>query len=79
MNRKVIVYTTPTCGYCQQTKRFLAENGVEYQEVDVSNDEGAALEVVRRTNQYSVPVIEIDGTLIVGFDRARLERLLKTA
>ena len=76
MTREVIIYTTPTCGYCRQAKRFLQEQGVQYKEVDVSTDQEAAEDVVRRTNQYSVPVIEVGGALVIGFDRSRLEKLL---
>lgn len=76
MDRQVTVYTTPTCGYCRQVKLFLTENGVEYKEVDVSTDDAAAEDIVRRTNQYSVPVVDVDGTLVVGFDGPRLKVLL---
>lgn len=79
MVQGVTVYTTPTCGYCRQAKSFLAEHGVQYDEVDVSTDEAAALDLVLRTGQFGVPVIDIGGTLIVGFDREKLEKLLQTA
>lgn len=76
MSQQVTVYTTPTCGYCHQAKRFLAEHGVDFREVDVSIDEAAAIELVRRTGQYGVPVIDVGGALVVGFNRSRLEQLL---
>jgi len=79
MAKQVTVYTTPTCGYCRQAKRFLAERGVDFREVDVSADDAAASEIVRRTGQFGVPVIDVGGTLVVGFNRARLEQLLQTA
>lgn len=78
MTRDVTIYTTPTCGYCRQAKRYLAEKGVQYKEVDVSTD-AAAEEVVHRTGQFGVPVIDVGGTLVIGFDRARLEELLPAA
>ena len=72
----VKVYTTPTCGYCHQVKKFLSERGVKYAEYDVSRDRAAADEMVRLTGQMGVPVILVDGQVVVGFDRARLEHLL---
>jgi len=72
----VKVYTTPTCGYCHQVKRFLAERGVKYTEYDVSADRAAANEMVSLTGQMGVPVITVDGQVVVGFDRPQLERLL---
>ena len=70
------IYTSPTCGYCHQAKRFLADSGVQFAERDVSVDAAAAQEVVRLTGQMGVPVIVVDGEVVVGFDRARLERLI---
>ncbi len=72
----VRIYTTPTCGYCQMAKRFLAEHGVSYEEIDVSRDPVAAEEMGRLTGQMGVPVIVVDGEVVLGFDRARLEYLL---
>ena len=72
----VSVYTTPTCGYCHQAKRFLSELGVEYTKYDVSQDRKAADEMVRLTGQMGVPVILVDGQAIIGFDRMRLQQLL---
>lgn len=72
----VKIYTTPTCGYCHQAKRFLSELGVKYTEYDVSRDQAAAEEMVSLTGQMGVPVIVIDGQAIIGFDRVRLEQLL---
>ena len=72
----VKIYTTPTCGYCHQAKKFLADLGVGYTEHDVSRDRAAAEEMVRLTGQMGVPVIVVDGQTIVGFDRTRLEQLL---
>ncbi len=74
--REVIVYTTPTCPWCQVAKRYLDGKGVAYTEVDVSADYQAAMEMVRKTGQQGVPVIEIDGEFVIGFDRARIDALL---
>ncbi|MBX5477291.1 MAG: glutaredoxin family protein [Clostridia bacterium] len=72
----VTVYTTPTCPYCRSAKRFLQERNVPFREVDVSRDPRAAAELVRRTGQTGVPVIDVNGEIIVGFDVARLQRAL---
>lgn len=72
----VKIYTTPTCGYCHQAKNFLSERGVTYTEYDVSRDRQAADEMVRLTGQMGVPVILVDGQVVIGFDRPRLENLL---
>ena len=79
MSQKVTIYTAPGCGYGLQAKRFLAENGIQYEEIDVADNPDAAREILRRTGQYGVPVIEVGGTLVVGFDRRRLEGLLEAA
>ena len=73
---RVKIYTTPTCGYCHQAKRFLAERGVKFIEHDVSRDRAAADEMVRLTGQMGVPVIVVGDEAVVGFDRSRLESLL---
>jgi glutaredoxin 3 len=70
------IYTTPTCGYCQMAKKYLAERGLQYVEYDVARDKQAADEMVNLTGQMGVPVIVIDGQVIIGFDRPRLEQLL---
>jgi glutaredoxin 3 len=72
----VKIYTTPTCGYCRQAKKFLGELGVNYTERDVSRDRAAAEEMVGLTGQMGVPVIVVDGQVVIGFNRARLEQLL---
>ena len=73
---KITMYTTPTCGYCHQAKRFLTERGIRFIDYDVSRDSKAAEEMVRVSGQMGVPVIVVDGEVIVGFNRPRLEELL---
>ena len=73
---KVTIYTTPTCVYCKMTKDFFKENNVTYEEKDVSVDAAARDEMVAKSNQMGVPVIDIDGELIVGFDKERISKLL---
>jgi len=72
----VKIYTTPTCGYCHQAKKFLSELGVNYTEHDVSRDRVAAEEMVSLTGQMGVPVTVVDGQAVIGFDQARLQQLL---
>ncbi len=73
---RVLVFTTPTCPWCTRAKAYLREQHVPFREVDVSRDAAAARDLVRRTGQMGVPVIEIDGRPVVGFDRPRINRLL---
>jgi len=75
----VRVYTSPTCGYCHQAKRYLNERGVRFTERDISVDRSAAEEMIRLTGQTGVPVIVVDGQAVVGFDRRRLDQLLAGA
>ena len=76
MASEVIVYTTPSCPWCQALKRYLEERDVPYEEVDVSTNIEAAMEMVEKSGQQGVPVVEIDGEIVVGFDRERIDALL---
>jgi glutaredoxin 3 len=73
---RVLVFTTPTCTWCTKVKSYLAQRRVPFREVDVSRDAAAARDLVRRTGQMGVPVVEIDGKPIVGFDKPKIDRLL---
>lgn len=73
---KVAIYTTPTCVYCKMTKAFFKEHAIAYEEKDVSSDAKAQEEMIAKSGQMGVPVIEIDGELTVGFDKERLSGLL---
>lgn len=73
---KVTIYTTPTCVYCKMTKAFFRENNVQYEEKDVSTDRTAADEMIKKSNQMDVPVIDVDGKILVGFDKEGLSQLL---
>lgn len=79
--KQVVIYTTPTCGFCAMTKRYFAENTVAYTEKDVAQDIAAAQEMIEKSGQMGVPVTVITDeagreTLIVGFDRPRLAAAL---
>lgn len=75
----VKIYSTKTCPYCKLTKDFFHEKGIAYTEIDVAADPTAANEMVKKSGQMGVPVIDIDGTTIVGWNKAALEEALKKA
>lgn len=70
------VYTTPSCHWCHTLKDFLKDHNIEYTEVDVSRDQTAAQEMIERSGQMGVPVSEINGEMVVGFDQERISELL---
>ncbi len=74
---KIKVYTTPACVYCRILKDFLKERGVEFEEVDVSMDREAAREMIEKSGHMGVPQIEINGKIIVGFEKEAIEKELK--
>jgi glutaredoxin 3 len=74
--RGVVVFSSPTCVWCTRAKAYLTGKGVSYSEVDVSRDRAAARDLVRRTGQMGVPVIEIGGRYIVGFDQNQIDGAL---
>ncbi len=73
---KVIMFTTPTCSFCNAAKRYLREKSIRFTEVDVSRDFSAARDLQRRTGQTGVPVILINNRPIVGFDRPKINQML---
>lgn len=75
-SKKVIIYTTPTCIYCKMAKEFFAKNNVVYTERNVAEDEAARKEMVEKSHQLGVPVIEVNGEIFVGFNRTELESAL---
>ena len=76
-DKKVVIYSTPTCPYCKRVKQYLSQKGISYVEHNVAEDKKAAQEMMRKTKQMSVPVIVIDDDeIVVGFDQALLGKLL---
>lgn len=75
-DNQVIVYSTPSCPYCTAAKNYFEEEGIEFTDYDVSEDKEKAKEMINKTGQQGVPVIEIDGETVVGFDKERIESLL---
>jgi len=74
--KRVILFSTPTCGYCNMAKQYFRRNRIRFKDVDVSRDQAAARDLVRRTGQMGVPVIDIGCQLIVGFDKPKINHLL---
>jgi glutaredoxin 3 len=74
--KEVKVYSTPTCPYCKMAKKFLEDNGIKYQDLNVAEDKAARDEMINKSGQMGVPVIDIDGELILGFDQAQLKEKL---
>ena len=72
----VKIYSTPTCPWCKKTKEFFGENKVAYDEINVAADHAAAEEMVQKSGQMGVPVIDAKGTIIIGFDKAALKKAL---
>jgi glutaredoxin 3 len=79
MDHTVTIYTTSTCSWCQAAKQHLSSHGVSFEEVDVAANMERAREMVQKSGQYGVPVLDIDGEIIVGFDRGRINTLLGIA
>ncbi len=73
---EVTFYTTPTCPWCKKTKRFLKENNIKYNEVDVGSDDDASKEMIKKSGQMGVPVVDVDGVIITGFDEGKLKSVL---
>lgn len=74
--KKVKIYSTPGCPYCIRAKQFLKENNVTFEDIDVSVNQAAGEEMVQRSGQMGVPVIDIDGQLIIGFDKEKIKQVL---
>ena len=76
MDKTVKIYSTTTCPYCVRAKQFLKENNITFQDIDVSSDQAAADDMIRKSGQMGVPVLDIDGQIIVGFDKERIQQTL---
>ena len=73
---KVIMFSTPTCSFCNTAKRYFREKNIRFKDVDVSRDEKAALDMKRKTGQTGVAVILINNRPVVGFDKSKINRML---
>jgi glutaredoxin-like YruB-family protein len=72
----VKVYSTPVCPYCNAIKSFLQNNGIVFEDIDVSKDEKAKDYMIEKSGQMGVPVVEIEEEMIIGFDREKITKLL---
>lgn len=73
---KVTIYTTPTCVYCKMSKDFFKAHNVQYEEKNVATDDEAREAMIKKSGQLGVPVIDVDGEIVIGFDKKRLSELL---
>ena len=73
----VTIYTSPTCGWCKKTKAFLKEKGVKFKEIDVTTNEKGRDAAIEKSGQMGVPVIDIDGKILVGFNPVEIEKALE--
>lgn len=76
MDRHVTVYSTPTCPYCIRAKQFLKANNIDFEDIDVASDEEKAQEMIDKSGQMGVPVIDIDGEIMVGYDQEKISQAL---
>ncbi len=72
----ITIYSTPTCVYCNSLKQYLTSKNLGYQEIDVSVNEKELEKMVAISGQMGVPVIDIDGDVVIGFDKPRVDELL---
>ena len=72
----VKVYSTPTCPYCKMAEAYLNEKGIAFEHIDVAVNQSAAQEMISKSGQMGVPVIDIDGKIVVGFDKSKIFKLL---
>jgi glutaredoxin 3 len=77
MDAKIIIYSADWCAFCHAAKDYLQKKGIAYTEKDVERDSSAAIEAVQKSQQTGIPVIDIGGTIIIGFDRPRIDAVLK--
>lgn len=73
----IAIYTTPSCSYCTMAKNWFRENRIKYVEYDVARDPRKADEMVRKSGQMGVPVLDVNGRIIVGFDKPKIEAALR--
>jgi len=72
----VTIYTTSVCPYCHMVKEYLEKKDIKFKEVNVEEDEAGAREMIQKSHQMGVPVLDINNTIIVGFDKAGIDKAL---
>ena len=75
--KKITVYTLPHCGHCKALKAFLSRKNIEFEDINVDENNEAAEEIIARTGQNEFPVIDIGGELVIGFDEKEMEEKLR--
>lgn len=75
----ITIYSAPWCAYCHAAKEYLDKLGVKYEDHDVEQDPKYATESVQKSGQMGIPVLDIDGTIIIGFDRPKIDAALKAS
>ena len=78
MDKKIKVYGVPGCPFCKKTKEFLKSKNLNFEDIDVAANHDLAKEMIKKSGQMSVPVIEVDGEIIIGFDKEKIETLLRS-
>lgn len=76
MAKNVVVYSTPTCPFCIRAKQFLKESNIAFEDIDVSENHEKAQVMIKKSGQMGVPVLDIDGKIIVGFDKEKIKEAL---
>lgn len=75
--KAVKIYTTPGCHFCHKAKEYFKSRRIQYEEIDVSRDMAKGKEMIEKSGQIGVPVIEIDGKIVIGFDRPKIDKYLR--
>ncbi len=73
----ITIYTTPTCGFCHMAKEYLGSKNIDFDTKDITTDADAYDEILEKSDQLGVPVIDVDGSIVVGFDRSKLDVVLR--
>lgn len=76
MKKKIKVYGVPTCPFCKRARKFFKDKGFDFEDLDVSVNHDLAKEMIKKSGQMSIPVIEVDGEIIIGFNKEKIETLL---
>ena len=74
--KKVLIYSTPTCPYCVKAKEYLDFHNIEFEDIDVSTSQNKMQEMLDKSGQMSVPVLDLDGKIVVGFNKDEIDKIL---
>ena len=76
MAHTILIYSTPTCPWCHKTKEYLKSKNIAFTDINVAADQAKAEEMINKSGQMGVPVIDIDGAIVVGYDKGKIDKLL---